>query len=100
MSSSSVQSFVGINYDPRSKLIQIRYKLYPQKISWGIRYNPKFKPFDDLLELLHLDLVQYASEDLTELSANKQKESEEPEDLEAREIRESSAELEDEFNRS
>lgn len=57
----------GLQYDPRTKLMKIRYKLYPQRSWWGFRYEEKYRTFDDLLEFIARDLIQYHKEDQSEV---------------------------------
>ena len=58
----------GLEYNPKTKLMRLRYKLCPQKHWWGFRYEEKLRSFEDLLKFIAMDLVQYYNEDHVEIS--------------------------------
>lgn len=63
----SVYTF-GLEYDPKTKLMRLRYKLYPQKHWWGFRYEERLRSFEDLLSFVVRDLVPYHNEEQVEIS--------------------------------
>lgn len=58
----------GLEYDPKTKLIRLRYKFYPQKHWWGFRYEERFRSFDNLLSFIVRDLIPYHNEEQVEVS--------------------------------
>lgn len=73
----TVSYIFGLEYDPKTKLMRLRYKIYPQKHWWGFRYEERLRPFEDLIKFIVSDLISYHSEDLAEISIPDDPESEE-----------------------
>lgn len=63
----SASYIFGLEYNPKTKLMRLRYKLYPQKHWWGFRYEERLRPFEDFLAFAVKDLIYYLNEDLSEL---------------------------------
>lgn len=59
----------GLTFDPKTGLIRLRYKLYPKKNWWGLRYEEKYRSFKDTLKFLTNDLLHYYAEEDVEFSA-------------------------------
>jgi hypothetical protein len=58
----------GLEYDPKTNLWKLRYKLYPQRAYWGFRYEEKYRSFEELLEFAAKDLVHYYREEQVDIS--------------------------------
>lgn len=56
----------GIEFNPRTKLMRLRSRLFPQKNLWGFRYEEKYRAFKELLDYIAPDIQRYFSEDQRE----------------------------------
>lgn len=53
----------GFEYNPKSNLRKLRYKLYPQKSWWNYRWDVRYRSFEDLAKIICKHLPQYYVEE-------------------------------------